>query len=337
MVRIHHSSKSIFLFERCFFFRKGWKTLKDIDELKRYAAKNDVPIIQDEGCRFLISLIKEKQLYRILEIGTAIGYSASLFAQISPEVKVTTVELDLDRYLVAKQTFLDMNLLSQISLFNEDALAFHTDFEFDLIFIDASKAQYIKFFERFKENLSQNGIIVSDNLSFHGLVETPSLTKNYSTIKLIRKIKKYRAFLKLNPEFNTEFFSIGDGISVSKKNPSYEGLEFAESARGHFTATKSSSVFGEIVLIRKKGSLYISDFKILKNDNDDKTNTILKTMLFFAAQKTMENGFHSLYVRERCGGLSAEDFIHLGFEKCVASVEKLHIQNASGQLLEFKI
>lgn len=308
--------------------------MKDIEEIKLYASKNEVPIISDEGCTFLRSLIKEKQLYHILEIGTAIGYSASLFAQISPEVKVTTVELDLDRYVVAKQNFFDMNLLSQISAFNEDALTFNTNLEFDLIFIDASKAQYIKFFERFKKNLSPDGIIVSDNLFFHGLVKNPTLTKNYSTIKLIRKIKKYHAFLKLNPEFNTEILPIGDGISISKKNPHYKTLHFKEHTRGYFTATKDSAVFGEISILRKKECLYISDFKVLKNNEN---NTTLKTLLFFAAQKTQEKGFHSLYVCENCGELNAEDLKGMGFEKCNESIEKLNIPNAKGQLLEFKI
>lgn len=308
--------------------------MKDIEKLKLYASKNEVPIINDEGCSFLLSLIKEKQLYHILEIGSAIGYTASLFAKISPEVKVTTVELDLDRYVIAKQNFFDMNLLSQISAFNEDALTFNTNLQFDLIFIDASKAQYIKFFERFKKNLSPEGIIVSDNLFFHGLVKNPALTKNYSTIKLIRKIKKYHAFLKLNPEFNTEILPIGDGISISKKNPHYKTLHFEEHTRGHFTATKDSEVFGEISILRKKECLYVNDLKVLKSNEN---STTLKTLLFFAAQKTKEQGFHSLYVCENCGGVSAEDFKDMGFEKSNASIEKLNIQNAKGQLLEFKV
>lgn len=226
------------------------------------------------------------------------------FCENLPKVNVTTVELDLDRYVVAKQNFFDMNLLSQISAFNEDALTFNTNQDFDLIFIDASKAQYIKFFERFKENLSPNGIIVSDNLFFHGLVENPTLTKNYSTIKLIRKIKKYLAFLKLNPEFNTEIISVGDGISVSKKNPHYKKLCFKENGRGNFIATNNSTVFGAISLLRKKDCLYVSDLKILQNNEN---NTTLKTLLFFAAKKTMEKGFHSLYIYENCGSLNAEE------------------------------
>jgi predicted O-methyltransferase YrrM len=86
-----------------------------------------------------------------------------------------------------------------------------------MIFIDGPKAQYINFFEKFKNNLSPNGVFISDNLSFHGMVEDLSLTHNYSTIKLVKKIRKYIEFLKQNTEFETTFYSIGDGVSVSKK------------------------------------------------------------------------------------------------------------------------
>jgi predicted O-methyltransferase YrrM len=90
--------------------------------------------------------------------------------------------------------------------------------KFDLIFIDAAKSQYLHFFERYKDNLNEGGVIVSDNLFFHGMVEDLSLTHNYSTKKLVKKIRKYVLFLKSNTEFDTEFFNCGDGISVSRRH-----------------------------------------------------------------------------------------------------------------------
>ena len=99
-----------------------------------------------------------------------------------------------------------------------DALTTDIDGEFDVIFIDAAKAQYIKFFEKFKNNLSKDGVIITDNLSFHGMVEDLSLTRNYSTKKLVKKIRKYIEFLKANPEFKTEFFKVGDGVSLSRRS-----------------------------------------------------------------------------------------------------------------------
>ena len=88
---------------------------------------------------------------------------------------------------------------------------------FDFIFLDGPKAQYQKFFEHFQDNLSEKGAFISDNLSFHGMVDDLSLTHNYSTIKLVKKIRKYIDFLKTNKNFETEFLSLGDGIAITKR------------------------------------------------------------------------------------------------------------------------
>ena len=76
---------------------------------------------------------------------------------------------------------------------------------------------YDEFFEKYKNNLTKNGVIISDNLSFHGMVDDLTLTHNYSTKKLVKKIQKYVEFLKTNEEFETEFFEVGDRISISRK------------------------------------------------------------------------------------------------------------------------
>lgn len=192
--------------------------MKEISSIKNYAKSHSVPIMKDGGIDFICEFIKNNKIKRILEIGSAIGYSAIRFADIAEDIFVTTVEIDLDRYIKAVQNINDRNLSGRIKIINGDALKIDIEGEFDLIFIDAAKAQYIKFFEKYKNNLAQNGVIVSDNLSFHGMVEDLSLTHNYSTIKLVRKIKKYVEFLKSNTEFTTEFYNVGDGISISKKS-----------------------------------------------------------------------------------------------------------------------
>ena len=185
--------------------------------LKAYAAREAVPIIQDESSDFICKYIKDNNVKSVLEIGTAIGYSAIRFAQVRDDIKVTTIENDLDRYIVAKENIAKFELENRIDAINDDALTHELDGKYDLIFIDAAKAQYIKFFEKYKENLAEGGVIISDNLSFHGMVEDLSLTHNYSTKKLVKKIIKYINFLKENEEFDTEFFEFGDGISVSRK------------------------------------------------------------------------------------------------------------------------
>ena len=191
--------------------------MEDLSSLKDYANQNSVPIMFDEGIEFIVNYIKENDVRFILEIGTAIGYSAIKFAQINPEIRIFTIEYDIERYKKAVENITKLNLDDQITVFLGDALKFDFTEKFDLIFIDGAKSQYINFFEKYKDNLSENGVFISDNLFFHGMVEDISLTQNYSTIKLIRKLKRYIDFLKANTEFQTEFYQLGDGVAVSKR------------------------------------------------------------------------------------------------------------------------
>lgn len=186
-------------------------------DIKEYAKKNNVPIMQDEGIEFICKYIVENNVKKILEIGSAIGYSALKFASIADDIIVTTIERDESRYKEAVSNINNMNMNRQINIYHADALDIDIKDKYDLIFIDAAKSQYIKFFEKYKNNLNLGGAIISDNLAFHGLVENPELTNNRNTKQLVRKIQKYIDFLKNNQEFETTFYKIGDGVSVSKK------------------------------------------------------------------------------------------------------------------------
>lgn len=188
-----------------------------IRRLEEYAEEHNVPIMMKDGIEFLTQYIKDNNVKTILEIGSAIGYSAIRMALVDNTIKVTTIERDTVRYNEAVKNIKEFNLENQIEIFNADALDFETDKQYDLIFIDAAKAQYIKFFEKYKNNLKQDGTIISDNLDFHGLVKNPELTSNRNTKQLVRKINTYIEFLKENKEFKTEFISLGDGIGISKR------------------------------------------------------------------------------------------------------------------------
>lgn len=193
--------------------------MDELLSIKAYANREAVPIMQDEGCDFICDYIREHNVKSVLEIGTAIGYSSIRFAKQADDITVTTIELDIDRHIKAVENFKACGLENRITAIHGDALTEEIDGKFDLIFIDAAKAQYIKFFEKYKHNLSENGVIISDNLSFHGMVDDLSLTHNYSTKKLVKKIQKYVEFLKTNTEFHTDFFEVGDRIGVSSVIP----------------------------------------------------------------------------------------------------------------------
>ena len=189
-----------------------------IREMKQYAEVNSVPIMVDEGIDFLTTFILKNHVKNVLEIGTAIGYSAIMMALVDPNLKITTIERDEVRYLEALKNVKAFDLENRITLIYNDAFNVKLDEKFDLIFIDAAKAQNIKFFEMFERNLEYRGVIITDNLKFHGLVDKKEEEiKSKNLRSLVRKIKDYVDYLKTNEKYNTEFFEVGDGISVSTR------------------------------------------------------------------------------------------------------------------------
>lgn len=196
--------------------------MTDIDEsiikIKKYAIDNNVPIMQDEGIDFLTRFIVDNNINSVLEIGTAIGYSAIMMALSNPNLKVTSIERDEDRYLEAIKNVKDLGLEKRITLIFNDALEVNIEDKFDLVFIDAAKGQNIKFFEKFSSNLKDKGYIITDNIYFHGLVEEDEeKIESRNLRQLVRKIKEYIKYLEENKKYDTEILRVGDGISISHK------------------------------------------------------------------------------------------------------------------------
>ena len=189
-----------------------------IKEIEKYAEEKNVPIMQKKGINFLCKIIEQKEAKNILEIGTAIGYSSIKMALVDEDINITTIEKDEERYMMALNNIKKAKLDKRFNVIFSDAMDIDLgDNKYDLIFIDAAKGQYIKFFEKFKKNLEDDGVIISDNMSFHGLVETEERIKSRNLRGLVTRIKRYIEFLENNKEFKTKFYKIGDGIAVSIK------------------------------------------------------------------------------------------------------------------------
>jgi len=191
---------------------------KVINQIKDYAKKNNVPIMSDSGIKYLIDFIRENNIMKILEIGTAIGYSAIMMCSVDSSITVTTIERDEKRYLEAIKNIKRMNMEDRIDLIYKDAFDVNLSDKFDLIFIDAAKAQNTRFFEKFESNLNNDGIIITDNMNFHGLVyKDAEEIESRNLRQLVRKIKSYKVFLEKNDKYNTTFIDVGDGIAISRK------------------------------------------------------------------------------------------------------------------------
>lgn len=191
---------------------------QEILKIKEYAKRENIPIMQDEGIEFLTSFIEKKGSKDILEIGTAIGYSAIMIALVNTNIHVTTIERDETRYLEALKNIKKFDLEDRITLIYNDALNVELDNEFDLIFIDAAKGKNQEFFNHFEKNLKADGFIITDNMGFHGYVEMNEEDIPSKNIRgIVSKIKNYIYFLENNMQYKTIIYKIGDGIAVTER------------------------------------------------------------------------------------------------------------------------
>ena len=189
--------------------------MPSINDLEIYAQENHVPIMMKTGIEFILELIRNQAYTRIMELGTAIGYSAIRMAKLSTLSQIDTLENDPERAQLAIANIAAERLDTQIHVFAMDIAKFQTDRLYDLIFVDAAKAQYPRYMEQFRGNLAKGGVFVFDNLNFHGMVEDPSLTENKGTRQMIKKLRRFRETLMHDPDCLTQFYpEVGDGVAV---------------------------------------------------------------------------------------------------------------------------
>ena len=190
-------------------------------EMKQYAQDFDVPIIQDQGLELMLQLLRIKQPQSILEIGTAIGYSSLMMARHLPNTHIVSIERDPKRYNEAIAYHERSTIKEQVTLIEADALEIANEElpiqKYDVIFIDAAKAQYQKFFEKYEPLLKEDGMIISDNLIFHGHIFDNNQKQSRTLKQLVRKINRYNDWLANHPNYDTLLLPIGDGVAISLK------------------------------------------------------------------------------------------------------------------------
>ena len=181
---------------------------EEILSIKEKALDDNVPIITDEVLAYMIYMIKLLKPKNGLEIGTAVGYSTYY---LSKYMKTTTIEIDEERYNIAKENLKCRN----VDMYLGDALEVLPSIEqkFDFIFIDAAKGKYKDFFNLCYEKLSDNGLIFIDNLLFRGYVTGDEYPKRYKTI--VRNLKEFVKYLR---KYNFVLLPFGDGVGLVRKD-----------------------------------------------------------------------------------------------------------------------
>ena len=192
------------------------RILELIDEIRDYGIKNEVPIMSTESIDEITKIIKENNVKSILEIGTAIAYSTICFASTEGVNKVTSIERDKVRHNIAISN-VKKSELSNIELILDDALNTNITDKYDMVIIDAAKSQNMKFFNKYKENLNDKGIIIIDNLDFHGYVGRSSEIKSRNLRQMVRKIEKFIDFLNNLTNWDVKYIEVGDRLGICKK------------------------------------------------------------------------------------------------------------------------
>lgn len=186
-------------------------------ELEAFAKEYQVPISQPETMKLLEVLIRLGRVQSVLEVGCAIGYSAIGMAEAGCE-KIDTIEISADAARVARANFEKAGLSNRIRLFEGDAKEVLPTLSgsYDMIFMDAAKAQYQGFFPHCMRLLKTGGLLVSDNVLYKGMTATDELLQ-HRKITIVKRLRQYLTMISQMPELETSVLPLGDGVALSVK------------------------------------------------------------------------------------------------------------------------
>lgn len=191
-----------------------------MEELKKFAEENYIPIVRDRTAKALMEECKKKSPKLILEIGTAIGYSGLLMLK-SCDGYLYTIEKDESRYQIALKNFNLFNMSNRVNLILGDAKEeieklVNQNNKFDFVFLDGPKGQYIKYLPMIKKILNDDGIIFSDNVLMHGLTEHQE-NVTHKNRSMVRNMIAFKDEIMNDKEFESKLYNIEDGFIISKK------------------------------------------------------------------------------------------------------------------------
>ncbi len=189
----------------------------ELEKIKEKALENHIPIIMDDTLEVIAKILIEKKPKRILEIGTAVGYSAMCFSKyLAEDGLIDTIERDEKRIEEAKQNFKKVEIENKINLYEGDAVEILPTLneKYDVVFIDAAKGKYPFFLKEALRMLKQDGIIFADNILYKGYVMSDYNKHKQRTA--VRNLREYIKETTENPNLETEILEVGDGLAISK-------------------------------------------------------------------------------------------------------------------------
>ena len=193
------------------------KLTKELEKIKQKALEEHIPIIMDDTLEVISKILKEKKPEKILEIGTAVGYSAICFSEyIKENGKIDTIERDLERVKEAKENIKKAEVEGKIHIYEGDAVEILPTLneKYDVVFIDAAKGKYPFFLNEAMRMLNENGIIFADNILYKGYVMSDYNKHKQRTA--VRNLREYIKETTENPMLDTEILEVGDGLAISK-------------------------------------------------------------------------------------------------------------------------
>lgn len=191
----------------------------DLQELLRYARQRYIPVMLDDTRQLLFDVVSRCRPKRILEIGTAIGYSGIIMLTASPLATLNTIELDEQVANIARQNFQKAEMSDRVNLFVGDAREIVTLLtgSYDFIFMDGPKGQYEVFLPYLTEVLEVGGTLVCDSVLYKGLAENVPENKRHKHITVARNMHAFLQDITTNQRYRTQLYRTGDGVSVSVK------------------------------------------------------------------------------------------------------------------------
>lgn len=191
---------------------------EQIERIKQAALDHRVPIMCDESIEYIVTNLLKYQCKSILEVGTAVGFSALSIASSIPDAKITTIERDESRYDQAIKNINQLNLSHRILAILVDALDYQCTEMVDALIIDAAKAQNKSFFDRFFPFVKPRGIVIVDNLDFHGHNEHIELLSDRRNLRqMVNKIKAFEHYVKNRADLHVERVLVGDGMMLIRR------------------------------------------------------------------------------------------------------------------------